>query len=140
MNMRGLGVECHNLILGDGRRVSCDPSASHGCREFSPDENGIESITLHKLFKLLSIDSDYVIVKMDCEGGEMSLLGDEDSTKVLQESIYFIGENHFRTGTDDEDRWNKWVKDWFTKTHDISSVSAGTYRGFDLRHFVFTEK
>lgn len=56
--------------------------------------SNIETITIKELFEEYVKPTDKVIVKMDIEGGENSLMGDVDSVKCLLRADYFVMEYH----------------------------------------------
>lgn len=93
-NMIALNVECKKFALGDGsnKRLQHDERFSGSDYVYNDPNGPIISKTLSQIFEELKIETDGLIVKMDCEGGELSLT--EQDMKYLSGVEYLICEVH----------------------------------------------
>jgi FkbM family methyltransferase len=139
-NVISLNVETYQFALGDGknRRLENDERFS-GSDYLIPDVNGpIKSKTLSQIFQELKINPNGLIVKMDCEGGEM-FLTDEDM-KYLTDIDYFVCEIHAKEKAHLDNIVNLFEK--YFKQHKISNNFMGRDMDNDLYSFKaeFTDK
>ena len=80
-NLAGLNVEAHNLALGDGRPLYCvDGFEGSGHSKFRPQGEGVEvkSRPLLAFLRRFGIGGSGTFLKINCEGGEWSLLEGPD--------------------------------------------------------------
>ena len=102
----------------------------------------IDSRTLFQIFELNNINKeDKNFIKIDCEGGERFLIGDDKSIDIIKASQGSSIEIHFQTASDKDKnherfktfpKWevyDKWIHDNFHKTHEIEYVFSSKHRG-----------
>ena len=103
-NLAGLDVEAHNLALGDGRPLRCSrENKGNGCSQFTAGGKGVEVVSrrLARLFRDFKIEQSGTYLKIDCEGGEASLLDTSraETNKVLLGGVdTMVMELHYPPG------------------------------------------
>lgn len=120
-------VKCYNLAFGNGEKLCYDPRRtlySHrfyteGEKKWWPKkpEYFIDSMSLSGLFNKFGIKGRYII-KMDSEGGERFLLGNNPAIEIIRNSIQLNIELHKGFGGTIE-QWSEWF-DLFKDTHMFS--------------------
>jgi len=120
-------IECHQLALGDGTKLSYDKSGHSGLSKFyseqekkwwKQDQIMIESKTLPQIFQDHKIDIEKpYIIKMDCEGGERFILNDNNAIELVRKSVQSIFEIHIGLGGTTE-QWQEWFGR-FADTHEL---------------------
>ena len=120
-------IECYQLALGDGSKLSYDKYKHSGLSRFyneeekkwwKQDEILIESLPLNVIFEKYKIDTTKpYIVKVDCEGGERFLLKDDKSIDLIRGAVQSMFEIHVGFGGTKEE-WREWFK-IFEDTHEL---------------------
>lgn len=117
---------CYHLALGNGEPLYFQfrHIGSHRC--YTPAEierwepkniiYTVESKTFPELCKQFKIKGRYII-KVDCEGGERFLLGDEQAFEIIKGAVQFNIEIHKSLGGTIE-QWAEWF-DLFEDTHTL---------------------
>lgn len=117
-NMQNWAVECYRLALGDGSPMYFKPGRFRGENRFTNEGDGeaVDSIPLSEIFKNYKVETTTpYIVKIDCEGGEVSLLRDPGAFEILSRSTQFMIELH--PGVYDDCKiWEEWIQK-FGRTH-----------------------
>ncbi|MHC4237071.1 MAG: FkbM family methyltransferase [Planctomycetota bacterium] len=145
-NTRLFRVETEQIALGDGsplywrRRKNILDSVF--VKEEDENSYRVESITLSNLFAKYDVDYEKsYMIKLDCEGGEKYLFGDEFSENILRTAEQVSMEVHFRSDESRPSFWptwyeiDEWVKGLFTH-HSIEyyiSSKTGGYGHYCIR-------
>jgi FkbM family methyltransferase len=129
----GMGIEFYNFALGDGGKMHADWHELSGWRKFWSEEDKkkgwwpdtkdwpenkyeVDSKTLPQIFKWFKINTDRAfILKIDCEGGERFILGDQKSAEIIKKSDQTNFELHAKLGGTMKE-WNEYLKQ-FEATH-----------------------
>jgi len=97
-NTEGLGIECVNVGLGDGRPLEPTPveeRATLGCEfRVSNSGSGIPTWTLDQIINHFKGPYESTMWKIDCEGGELALYNEPVAKSVLEKSPMVAFELH----------------------------------------------
>lgn len=108
MNGIAAGIESVHLAMGDGRTLRCCyEQHGSGCSRFSPDGTGapVDSMTLTQMLKRFGIRTAGLLLKIDCEGGEASLLSDPGAREILGAVESGVMELHYPPDRAVVNRW-----------------------------------
>lgn len=106
-------------------------------KEFGP----IRSLSLFSLFSIFDISGNYVI-KMDCEGGEEFLVNNQESERIIKNSLLTCIEVHFKTfdqSAKEYERnqsfkewefYNDWIIKNFSDSHEIDYYKSSRRIGY----------
>ena len=134
-NLTGLGINIEEIALGDGSQLYFSPREhSHSHRFVSrPNENyAVPSMTLPELFAKYRPTHRYML-KIDCEGGERSLIGDLKAHEILANAKQISIEVHFgyfedRLSWEEYDEWIRTIPNHSVGYHFSSrKVGVGNY-------------
>jgi len=139
-NMKGFrNIAIDKRALGKGGPLYFSPrdhSHSHRFVEEPTDHYAVESVRLTDLFFQHGCRiSDSYMLKIDCEGGEKYLMGDEDAESIMEHAGHVAIEVHFGL-FDDWLQWteyDKWIRDRFSRRFSVGyhfssrKVGCGNY-------------
>ena len=111
-----------------------------------PDNDSyiVDSISLPDIFsKYNLIRNKGYLIKLDCEGGEHSLIGDKESEDILSEANQVSMEVHFRSKATPFEWWPEWktVDEWIRSVfgyHHVDYYASNKRRGFG--HYCIVRK
>ncbi len=112
----------------------------HSFKSYNTGGYKVDGISVSDIFEENEIDvQKNVLFKMDCEGGEQCLLGDEYGCSLLQQCKQVSFEIHYsyKNNVDfkdcpDWDTYNEWVQSTFKKTHNILYHRGNRNRGVGI--------
>lgn len=104
-NVRGLGVDCRQVALGDGSNIvvneHMNPLRFYASAAGGSAPDGIRSMKLRDLFDTCGFSAELpTLIKIDCEGGEKHMIGDVAAEDLLARSVQFCLEFHYGTHSD----------------------------------------
>jgi FkbM family methyltransferase len=127
-NVEGLDISCIQAGLGDGSLLACrNEGAKQASLSYLPSPSGaIQSHSLGYYARLNGFDPTKTFVKIDCEGGEGCLIGDEDAERLLTIAPAWGIEIH---ASRTRDEWIKWLSrfsrhGWVSYHHDVNHLFA----------------
>lgn len=127
------GINCYREALGAGEDVWFKPGKFSGLHRFvdkdildksedkyntSERTYSLKSMSLINLFNKYNIPynrSSKNVIKIDCEGGEKCLLGDDESRKIIENALMVTMELHLGY-VGSYQLWEDWFKS-FNETH-----------------------
>ena len=106
-NLNGLNITTHMLALGNGTTGKMSSNSKDIGNTFIPGDE-CESMTLGNMIKLTKFtNGKKLLIKLNCEGGELSIWNDEASVKVMSQASVVIIECH---GITNIHRFRKFAK------------------------------
>lgn len=128
-NTRLLGVTVEPCALGSGEQLRLGDTGYSGSTYFSSSANGyeVESIPLSTLIQKHGIKDRYFL-KIDCEGGEWSILSDKKSNEIFANAkgigieIHFSHDRCTLEANKNLPKWevfHEWINQ-FNNTHEIN--------------------
>lgn len=130
-NTRLASIQCHNMALGDGRRLylwKC-PVHSGGNqlrRQPTADRTGIRSYRLAEIFTKVNVEPPFAM-KIDIEGGELFLYRDKNAHQIMKGAMHIAIEYHsldipgFRVN---KCEFDEWLRSIFSDTHVITGLGG----------------
>jgi FkbM family methyltransferase len=123
-NCLSLNIEVHPDALGDGKEHGFQ---SKGCTSVSKlndaSEDKIQTYTLPQLFERHGIPVHRTFVKVDIEGAEWCLPGDEDAEAILKECALVHIECHKSTRASLAE-YRQWGTELFLDSHYVNYVTG----------------
>lgn len=147
-NSEGLFFETVNAALGNGEDLYFVDTGYSGCNLFVESDTGdytVPSLTLPQIIDKYDVDmSKKVCIKMDCEGGEQYLIGDDEARDILLQCDHLGMEIHFPCPNNDRfshlPPWEEWknLTDSLRDTHEVNYSRSNKHRGFG--HYIIKMK
>jgi len=146
-NINMLNVEVLPCALGDGSKFSFFSRDDNLLRNVFISGEGdtyqVDSMTLGNIFHAQKLDiSKNYLLKIDCEGAEKFLIGDEVAENIIKNSFQTSLEIHFKSEKTPYDFWidylpyYEWINDNFSDSHSIDyykSRKTGGYGHYCLK-------
>ena len=112
--------------LGDGQALQlfAKHARERGCYGTRYDQNGngpsVRSITLPQIVSAFSIEPRHLFLKIDCEGAEHYLVGNEEAESILKQTVGIGGEFHPAPAGVTQPNYKKWLLDMLSETHRVT--------------------
>jgi FkbM family methyltransferase len=144
-NIRNMEIDLETRGLGDGSTMyhrfgrKQSPVGDWFTKENESSSFSIETAPFWQIFWENGCDfGNNLFVKIDCEGCEQYLIGDRRSEEILVTADQIFLEVHFIAPKEkvfgkcvlEFSDYDNWIKDIFSRTHDIEYYKSDKNRGF----------
>jgi FkbM family methyltransferase len=152
-NIENMEIDLETRGLGDGSTMyhmfgrKRSPVGDWFTKDPEKGHFSIRTAPLWKIFKDNDLEKgNRLFIKIDCEGCEQYLIGDQRSENILKSADQVFLEIHFRAPKEEifgkcvrsYSEYNKWVRGLFYKTHDIKYFKSDKNKGFG--HYCIASK
>lgn len=124
-NVSNLAIETKNIALGNGKPFYLFKERKTDlCNEFTDkysDNISVPSKTFYRIILESSYPIDDLFIKLDCEGGEYYIFGDQDSEKILIKSKVLAIELHPKNEGDPKES-SKYLSTLLKNTHNETKI------------------